>query len=381
MVKLPKVYSLGSLPLSSLLAYEVSQLPKQPKVSQVVLLLNDQNKLNRFLNHDSKLYIQYQNQINAHNLQFMASCSPPIYSTGEVAHIENLIISEPNNISLTKSINKYSKSLSPESNILLLNPSFGTVNSIYRNIWKAPNSRPNIFLGLTYANEFKAVRGKDEFQIKINNSRLPLHLSPLPIDFGSYSYDQDQSYSESLSNNNALIKLLTETSINSLKSSTPFSVDLRRYTYGELLLLRLERLMTSSCIDSLTTVYDCKYNSELLEIKEFDSILKLLIKEQVSIIYKGLSYVTKIPNNKIALDSTRLYDMTINELKKSSVTKNGNKIAATYLNTTNVNQQTGYFVNIAAYKRLDCKLNKQITDLVKGKISLKKRQALDHRLL
>ncbi|EDO14657.1 hypothetical protein Kpol_340p4 [Vanderwaltozyma polyspora DSM 70294] len=402
-IKLPRVYSLGSSPIASVLSYEISQLPLQPKVPQVILLLNDQKKLDRFLLNESRLTVRGKGQIGEHCTQFMASCSPPVYSTGEAAMIENLVISEPNNKSLSVSLNKYSKSIGSTSNILLLNPFFGSIDSLYNYIWNGklkgkgkgkgkekekhdPSvnlhlQRPNLLMGLVDNIPPVISNTNNEFTFQVNNSRLAMDICSVPREFESYSYEKDLDSLHSMETNNVLFKLLHETSVNSKLSSTPLKLDIQPYAYGDLLLKRLENVMVTGNINVLTSLYDCKFNGELLQIKDSTNILQRLIREQIDIILNSMTFINKIPNYQIALDQERLLNIIIDDLKKNCNKTSKMKKDLDSLNLTNINQEIGYFVKLAKYHRINCKWNSIITQLVKGKAALIKYRALNYSYL
>lgn len=378
MANIPRVYSLINTPIASLLAYEIALLPSQPKVPQVVLLLNDQKTMNRFLENDSKVTIQIGKDANFNHTQFMASHLPPVYSSGDTAIMDNVIVSGQHTKGFTFSIEKYIKSLNPTSNVLLLNPPFGTIEYLYRKVWQTIDSRPNLFIGITAQREERIAVNTDEFAIKVKNSKLSLRISPIPRDFSNYSHEDGLKEIQNLKETNDLLNLLKDTA--EIKSKIA-PLDLTFYSYGELLLVRLERLIADSCIEPLAALYGCRYNGELLKADKIKDIIYKLVHEQVWILRNTHTFLANLPNYSIALDHERLYELIIKELKNSTKKTSRMRHALDQLNKTDINQRTGYFVQLANYKKLDCKWNEVITGLVKGKVALTKHRALNYHYL
>ncbi|GCF01450.1 hypothetical protein ZYGM_000496 [Zygosaccharomyces mellis] len=364
----PRVYSLVNNSIASLLAYEIAQLPNQPKVSQVVLLLNDRYKLNRFLDNDSKLLLQNSEGLNFHQTQFMASDRPPVYSSGEIAAIDNLIVSAKHSMAMIRSIQKFKNSLNCNSNVLLLNPPFGTVEQLYRNIWPQ-EERPNIILGVTPAQDPFYATEPTEFHLRLRRKNIPLRMSPLPKTLSNYNHEQAVQDLEKFKQNNDLMKVIQSASQN---HKSPIEFDLTLYTHDELLLMRLENLIILSCIKPLAFLFDCYSKSELLGSRRALDIIHKLIKEQIFILLSSYPFLVGIPHCNIALDADRLYEQVIRFLRGSRVN---------YLNKLECNNSrelTGYFVQLAYHRKLNCRWNQTITTLAQGKTEFQKHRALNY---
>lgn len=368
MNSVPRVYSLVNNPVSSLLAYEIAQLPNQPKVSQVVLLLNDRYKLNRFLENDSKMVLRNSQGVNFHQTQFMASDRAPVYSSGEIAVMDNLIVSAKHSVAMIRSIRKYKESLKSNSNVLLLNPPFGTVEQLYRDIWPL-EERPNIMLGVTPARDSFYATEPTEFHFRLRRKKIPLRISPLPRNLLNYSHEQALQDLENFKKSNDLMKVIQSASQN---YESPVEFDLRLHPHDELLLIRLENLILSSCIKPLAFLFDCHSKSELLESRRSLDIIYKLIKEQLFILFSSYPFLARIPHCNIALDADRLYEQVLSNLRKSK-TNYLNK-----LECSNVRELTGYFVQLAYHGKLNCRWNQTITTLVQGKTEFQRYKALNY---
>lgn len=378
MATIPRVYSLVNNPISCLLAYEIAHIPSQPKVPQVVLLMNDMKKLSRFLENDSKLVIQKGSDTEYDHSQFMASHLPPVYSTGEIASIPNAIFSGPHTKGLVQSIQKYKTSLNEQSNILLVNPPFGAIEYLYKNVWDIKASRPNLLVGVTAQKERDVATSVDEFHIKVKQSNLTMRISPVPQDLSHYEENIPLNEVRDMRETNDLVRLLETTAG---RGSSILALDLMFLSYGELLLMRLERLIIESCIEPLATLYDCRYRHELLKVENSKNLIMDMVKEQIWILKCVYPFLANIPNGKVALDHDRLYCIILRELEQGGDKMSRMRHEMDQLQGTGISELTGYFVRIANYRKIDCKLNQIITRLVMGKVALVRQRALDYKYL
>ncbi|KOH01038.1 Cbs2p [Saccharomyces eubayanus] len=384
---IPRVYSLGNSPMSYLLALRIAQLPSQPKVPLVVLLLNDQKKLNRFLDNDSKIIVKSNNNNKEiHHRQFMASCVPPILNNGEIAPIENLIISDKSSKFITAQLSKYSKSLTPETNILLLNPSLNLLEYMHRYRWRSAQTRPNLFMGFTSPVEVGTIH--QEFQLSIDTKkRIQFHLAKID-DFPSLGgagrntdlpLIGDRPTNEKETPFNKLFKEMAK--LRPRIGSRLINFDLHVHSFHDLFFVALENLMLESSIEPLLAVYDCTYKKELLKIAGAQDTIHKLINEQLFVIDQSYPSLKNYPNYSIIFEKERIFNLIMRDLKV-----NGNKRAKLarsleQLNHTNIDELNGYFVALAKYKKCDCRWNEMILTLVKGKQSITKQKALDYHYL
>ncbi|CCD24130.1 Cbs2p NDAI_0C04710 [Naumovozyma dairenensis CBS 421] len=381
----PRIYLLGNSPISPLLAYEISRLPTQPKVPDVVLLLQDSKKLQRFLDNDSKVCIHKQDG-TINEQQFMASCNLPIYSTGEIAQINNLIACETSSKSLTSSLFKYRKSIKDSTNLLLVNPPFGSIQYILDNVWKSnASNKPNIFIGMNKFNQLETKFGRlyNEFHLKLRANSLNLLISQLPTNFNvgvSTLTDHDE---DAAGTGNELMKTLKETERNSRRErSDRTSLEFQMVPFEKLYQIRLERLIVQSCIDSLSLLYDCQLNNELLHIiAQPNSILMDLLNEQINILKKSYPFLENQNYSNILLSQNRLFNVVVGLLEKNATKQPMVLHLKNQLNQTPINELTGVFTRLAYTNNINCKWNKMVTELVRGKLSLLKKRSLNYHYL
>ena len=388
MSNIPRVYTLGNSPLANYFAYAISKISSQPQIPNVVLLLSDKKKLDRFLEHDSTLTLLDDNSSDRSNsMQFMAACSPPTYANGNPAVIDNLILAEQSKKHFTFLLDFYSRSLRDTTNLLLLNPPMGALEYVYDKIWSEPKQvlRPNLWIGITKQEENSLYRKQkpkgrvtSEFDINIelHGGTLPLFVTQMPRELQIPLKQQKNlttipNLNDLPSTDNELIDLIRGTD----------SVAVNPITYAELLLLSYERLIVQSCTEPLALLYDCKYPSELLKLDKALIMIQSLIKEQVKILYTAFPFLKGVPGHELAFDVDRLYSLVLAKLDRHPNQKSELVEQANGLNATNINQMNGYFVRLAYASRIDCRWNEVLTWFVKGKVQLMKQRALDYHYL
>ncbi|CAI4038072.1 hypothetical protein SMKI_04G4120 [Saccharomyces mikatae IFO 1815] len=385
---IPRVYSLGNSPMTYLLGLRIAQLPSQPRVPLVVLLLNDQKKLNRFLNNDSKIVVKSNNNNKEiYHRQFMASCVPPILSNGEVAPIENLIVSDASSKFITAQLSKYNKCLKPDTNILFLNPSLNLLEYLHRYRWRSDQTRPNLFMGFTSPVEVGTLH--QEFQLSFKTKgKIQFHIAKID-DFpplGSHSKnsglpskgEKDKNEKE----NGTFYKLFREmTKLRCGIGSNLVTFDLHIHGFHNLFFTELEKLIIESCTEPLLAVYDCVFKKELLKIPGAKNIIRNLINEQLLIIGRSYPSLSNYPNYSIIFDKERMFNLVVRDLEVNGHRRAKLAQSLNQLNQTNINELNGFFVALGKYKKCNSKWNDMILTLVKGKQSITKQKALDYHYL
>ena len=384
---LPRVYVLGNSIFANYLAYEIAQVTAQESIPNIVLLLNDQKKLNRFLDNNSKLSrtnnVRGKQLTNDDSIQFMAACSPPTFASGKPATIENMILADTGKKNISNLMMKYRGSLNQSSNILLMNPPVGSVGYLYDKIWKDSESdRPKMLLGMSkwgdstinLMNERKLYYSvKDEFSAVTPNTdsgKLNLFLGSVPPKYNTFDSELEKKDIEMLYNSPF---------VNLIQDTPNVSVQIMRYS--ELMFLRFENLIVNSCIEPLAVLFDCKYIYEITKAARSEFIIKSLIKEQIKIICMAYPSLMQIPASHTAFDEDRLYNIVMNHLRNGRRKESILNIQRKELNQTDIKQLTGYFVRLAYQCNTDCRWNMTISWLIESKIQLGKARALDYHYL
>jgi len=379
MTTVPRVYVLGNSLLSNYFAYEIAQLKAQQSIPNIVLLLNDQKKLNRFLDGSSKLT---KGGTTEESIQFMAACSPPTFASGKPAIMENLILADNSKKNISHLITKYHNSLDETSNVLLLNPPVGSIEYLYDKIMTRDKyPRPHMLLGMTKQGDstVSLINNKrtnyipySEFEVSpiLSDRKLSVLLCSVPESYNTFDLSLETTQVKDLYKNK-LVNLLQDTQ----------NISVQILSYSELMIIRFENLIVNSCIESLAVLFDCKYIHELLNAPRSESILRSLIQEQVKIISMGYPFLTELPHYDIAFDNGRLYDIIANKLEQGKRTKSVLNIQQKALNQTDIKQLSGYFVRLAYKCKTDCRWNMTISWLIECKVELQKARALDYHYL
>ncbi|SCV04043.1 LANO_0G07800g1_1 [Lachancea nothofagi CBS 11611] len=366
-MNVPRVYALGNAPLVHLMCHELASLSFQPKVPEVVLLLQDQKKLNRFLENESKVEIQRNNGGFDGVKQYMASCSPPKFASGEIARIDNLIIGENNPRSFIDSIKKYTESIDCDTNLLLLNPNMGVRDMLRKNIWHEQESLPNLFMGIT---NLEDVCRTAEFTIQFPGFHEALQVCSVPKTHMGYSYEQDVRTTEKLSTTNSLSRLLK--SVNKEETGSAMGVVSR--PYGDLLLYRYEELIVRSCVAPISVMY----GQQAHDLQASDSLTKMirtLVAEFTYTIKATDKFIPLIPHSKGALDQHRLFSTVSRHFKKT-------KYRDFRRPTINdINLSNGFFALKARKLNIRSPLNDTIMACAKAKLQLARKSELDYRYL
>ncbi|KAL6941506.1 hypothetical protein ACO0RG_002638 [Hanseniaspora osmophila] len=399
--QVPRVYMSGSTPVLKNLALSLAQHSKQPKpVPNIILLLKDNLKLNRFLEQGS--YVS--STLNAGNVQshlrkqFMASCEPPKFANGHIAPIENLIISDFTYFDFKNNIKKYSQCLNNDerpSNVLLLNPGLDTVN-YYETQWSKQNLNANLFVGTTQpgafskAGEFLTVKNKnilapltlqisqinkvieleqentraDEIQetssTKEDNSQKEASTAVLSPSFQKKQEDYEETFLQ-LKAKNPLLDLIDATS-----KELPQQLIVTRKSYEHFLIEELEKVCISSCVGAMNVIFDENNMCLLKTSNNLEGIWNRMTAEfshLVARMYPHLSY---------AFSNERMNNLILKYLNEN---KNSTLPMQQELNThkkyNSVHRSSGLLVRMASFIKLPLPTTELIYNMAKSKINLK----------
>ncbi|SCU81734.1 LADA_0C00760g1_1 [Lachancea dasiensis] len=366
-MSVPRVYTLGSAPLVYLMSHELASLSFQPKVPEIVLLLQDQKKLNRFLENESKLVIRSRGGGADYSCQYMASCSPPKFASGDLAKLDNLVVGEKKPRASIQALKKYSRSLHSDTNVLLLNPAMGLLDLLRKNIWNERGFVPNLFIGVTNTSGF--CRPK-EFTAELPNFQNTLQICSVPRTHEGYTYEGDVQGAAMAMESNNLLKLFA--AVNQEQSGSGLGIVCR--PYGDVLLYRLEQLIVQSCVNPIMALYGAQAH-DLMTSESLVKMTRALITEFVHVLKSTDKFINNIPYSQGALDAERLLAAV------ARYCKSYNSKAFNELNVHDVNQLNGFFALKARRRNIRCPLNDAIMACSKAKLELARNARLDFRYL
>lgn len=370
-MSVPRVYALGSSALTQALAFDIARLSIQPKIPNVVILLQDKRLLDKFTSQNSKIIWRGENETI---LQFMASCAPPKLATGEISVIDNLVIAEPNDKSLTSSLKKYKQSLKSESNVLIINPGFGLLEFLHKNVWPNRDERPNLFIA--NFNNGNSLVTAQKFNLSTQSIHLPLNITKAPDSITSYQYDRN-------SPNEWLKKDSLTSLISQLDSKLAPDSIFHPYfhNFGDFSLIQFESLMINSCVEPLATLLGCVTYGDLLNSKFFLDLIDNLLEEQLNILSISFPFLRNIPYSPLVFDKEKMKGTIRNYILDKESVKPVMLEKARALNKTNINQLNGYFVRLGKYRKLPVEKNEMIFNLIRGKIQVSKNVAFSNTRL
>ncbi|KAL6945196.1 hypothetical protein ACO0QE_002644 [Hanseniaspora vineae] len=399
--QVPRVYMSGSTPVLRNLALSLAQHSKQPNpVPNIILLLKDNLKLNRFLEQGSYLSSSLSAGNAQSNLrkQFMASCEPPKFANGHIAPIENLIISDSTYFDFKSNIKKYSQCLNNDehpSNVLLLNPGLDTVR-YYETQWLKQNLNANLFVATTQpgvfskVGEFLSVKNKDvlaplTLQISQINKVIEVeeensHSDQAPeassttrddaqneTSANVLSFDaqkEHEDYEENflqLKAKNPLLDLIDATS-----KEIPQQLIATRKSYEHFLIEELEKLCISSCVGAMNVIFDENNMCLLKTSNNLEGIWNRMTAEfshLVAQMYPNLSY---------AFSNERMNNLILKYLNEN---KNSTLPMQQELNThkkyNSIHRSSGLLVRMASFNKLSLPTTELIYNMAKSKINLK----------
>ncbi|SCV04761.1 LAMI_0H18866g1_1 [Lachancea mirantina] len=361
-MRLPRIYALGNSPLLSVLSHQIASLALQPKVPEVVLLLQDQKKLSRFLKNNSKLAVNEEFDTADKSKQLMASCSPPAFASGEIAKVENLIVGEPRRNTLHNSIGKYSQSISPETNVLLLNAELGSVEYLNESIWPNEAQRPNLLIGDTDPNFH--VWLNDEFSAKHRGYRSKLRIIPVPREFSSHSEIGDVSGSELSTKENSFINLLCQLN----RDDGTRALNLTMGDYNNYVIHKFRILSRKFCIGSLSVLNGCRQDEVKLSPRA-TTLMRELSAEHNKILNVAYPHIS----NENLFDVEQVLNAPSHITTKSFLAGDDTVSSKTLSDLSRISAQFHY---LASRNKVACPKSRIISTLVRGKLDIMQKRRM-----
>ncbi|KAH3902065.1 uncharacterized protein SCODWIG_00058 [Saccharomycodes ludwigii] len=364
-MSVPRVYSLGNTPILSYLTLCLANYSKQQKtVPNIILLLQDKKKVQRFLQNESHLELVDDMGNTVFKKQFMASCEPPKYANGEFAELNNLLISENSFLAYKHNLHKYKSSLlkancdNSTNNILLLNPPLSVVQA-YKDFFEEnalvdKGRTPNLLIGR--ATPPHAISSRSEF---VSSQSITVKLINLEI-INVFHNELDTAQCE-------LFKIINETS-----KEIPDKLMTSTKSYNDYLIDTLEKIVVQSCFGPMSLLLDAN-NKQLKATKYlYEPIWRKLCSESSQILTAAYPQFTS------RFTSERLFDLCLFELAKLSSNKRNPMLKSLKTNSeTNIDHVNGLLVRMAENLKMPCTMHKTIYRLAKANI---KAHRLENRL-
>ena len=309
MSSVPRVYFAGS-PLATLVGYGIARLPGQGKIPNVVMLMVDQLKLKRFMNHESQISL-YRSSLMLDRLQLMAGYSVPRYANGDIAPFENLVIGGGDWRYTNSIMRKYESAIVPSTELLLLNPSLFTLGLVLENkrnkefkIWR---ERPKVTIGV--ANKAGVEIGNEEFDVRVNDNDTKIKYSHLPETLWANENDSIEN------SQNSINSLMNQ--INLHYPTATVGIQTEQVSFQEMFTNYCERELVDNTIEALCLLFDCSFIKELKDIKEAIHLTNLLVWEKLKILKSQFGFFEAFENSTIIFDDQRILGLIKEKINKS----------------------------------------------------------------
>ncbi|CCH62607.1 hypothetical protein TBLA_0H03260 [Henningerozyma blattae CBS 6284] len=378
-----RVYAITSNPISEYICLALARLPQQPAVPELVLLLRNNTILTSYLQNDSSLTVNLPRNKSISS-QFMAAVSPPKYEDGSYAHMSNMLIGQTSTKEIAFQLDKYRACIRSDSNILLLDPNWTTLELVSNHqLWNKnrgsavslsdgedenPSKNllnfPSVWIGSTKFWQRAQFHKIKPFTSSLNTNSLKVadELRPLSLKLCKFTEDvSNRNKIFSSKNEDNLITLLKETSIT---TNQPL-IDTTFISYNEYLISRLQELIIDSCLISISKLFGCNKYKELRNVENFHRLINLILKEQFKIIRCAFPELFRVDIANLYLNEIRL-----NKLIFEKVNGNGSITNNQLNNDKNISNK--WFIYWGIKYNKSHYWNYMLWYLLKGKITLYK---------
>ncbi|KAL3241619.1 Cbs2p RNJ42_02733 [Nakaseomyces bracarensis] len=361
-MSVPRVYTLGNVPLVSLLGYSIAKLPEQGRIPNVVMLLRDQAALDRFLHNDSKLSISNRGLV-LDQVQTMASCSVPRYSDGLVAPMENIVLGGSNWMDEKNLMKSYRKAVTKDSTLLLLNPSFHTLDRLIdpNASKKLLTERPRVLWGWTGSNNTtKVVVKEEEFKMSIKKDELSIMISELPV------LDNSNLVMNGEKETNTMLAVLQKLG----STSGVVNIRVENKIFNDQFIAFIEKYLIESIIEPLCVLNECRDYGELLGMKDLNKVIVPLMQEKITTFNKAYPFLSQTYGNRLLLDTSRISHLILDRIKSRPKTNSWAFTQLKILKRNELLELINFIPYLSNRNNLKIPRNMLLNHLVKGKIDI-----------
>lgn len=148
------------------------------------------------------------------------------------------------------------------------------------------------------------------------------------------------------------------------------------FPYLDLLQLQLEKLSGNAVLNPLTALLDVP-NGALFNNSDLLPIQRLLLAE-ISLVIRGLPELEGIPNVQHRFSAKRLEQLLLGLIKRTAQNSSSMREDMRYNKQPEIDYINGYLVKRGEEQGIKCALNFMLTQLIKGKHSLRIPKALPY---
>lgn len=340
-----RVYVLGAGSMGLLVAHSLALA--HPELS-TVLLFKTQARLDNFVKHNSELSVVKRDETV--RAQLAAGRGPPVRADKRPAPIENLIVATKAHHT-EAALKPYLPSITPHTNLLLLQNGMGMPEHLRSRFWSLGNS-PRILLAISTHGAFKT--SPNEVQHTVEGS---LVIAELPQSTGDVP---------EASEINKLADILVKTP----------ELNASHAGHSTFLLRQIDKLVANACINPLSAIYDC-FNGDLLLSSHLMPLLKLVVSEARAVFLAEYKVLQDNPQAAAALGRERLMAHVVGMIELTAANSSSMREDVRHLNTTEVDWINGHIVRLGFKHKIGTPVNTMLMHMVKNKLAIER--GLDQR--
>lgn len=400
-----RVHILGLGSIGTLVAHSLRCLPNPPpitlmihrqaqyeefkKVGRAISLINPKNEINdEQIGYDVDLFEQNPDNGKVH-WRFIpdrpdnAPNTNPIEKgerlpSGEL-YIYSLIVTVkgPATVAALRSVKHR---VDAKTTICFMQNGLGQIDELNRKVFTNPETRPTYMLGIvshgaymsTPCTVVHAGYGTVALGIYRDRDRYPLPPKSPSRSFSELSEEERKKFHPT--DKDLFASLSSRYLLRSLTRSPVLAC--AAFPYLDLLQLQLEKLSSNAVLNPLTALLNVP-NGALLNNDELLPVQRLLLAE-ISLVIRGLPELEGIPNVRHRFSAKRLENLLMGVTQRTAQNsssmrediRNGKQPEIDYIN--------GYIVKRGQEQGIKCALNFMLTQLIKGKNSLRASDALPY---
>lgn len=264
--------------------------------------------------------------------------------------------------SLTPLLNK----ITEKTRVLLIQNGMGVVDELYEKVWKDIKTRPIIYQGVISHGIWQTAENNNTYNY--NHAGLgDLKICRIPKDL---SLTSDAVKDELELRSDPVISTLVASD---LKAST--------YTYDDLLVYQIQKLLVNCCMNSTTSIIDC-INYKLENLPGMLKLYTSIVSEGLNILYKAYPNIQKSPLAKELL-TVEKHVAFVQQVGFKINGKNSTSMRQDVLNCrdTEIDYINGHIVKKASEVGLSAPVAETICNLVSIRLDVNRRTVAEEGTL
>lgn len=249
-----------------------------------------------------------------------------------------------------------------KTDILLVQNGMGVIDELYEKLWPIEIERPNFYQGVISHGVFQDAGEKGTYNY-IHAGFSGMMLGKLPKNLSKPNEIIDDGDIKGASD---FIRAIVEKG----------GLNTKYYTYRDLTVYQVQKLMCNSCMNTITSIVDC-INYEL-DTPSSPGLFKSIIKESIDILTKAIPIIkhSKLYDTILDIDTLVKYSTDCGFVING---KNSTSMRQDVLNLRDVeiNYINGYVVRLAKKLGITASVNQTIVQLVNIRLQLNRARAAE----